>query len=103
MAKLSFLISVVLAAVVISGVAVAQDKPGLDGERVKQGRLHRGRDRETPTPEALLERLTRHLDLNEMQQESISELMGAALGMASPGDASAVWRLLRAQKLSDST
>ena len=36
-------------------------------------------------------------------RREISELRGAAFGMASPGDASAVWRLLRAQKLSDST
>ena len=78
MAKLSFLIGVVLAAVVISGVVVAQDQPGIDGERVKQGRHHRGRDRETLTPEALLERLTSYLDLNEMQEESISKLMGAS-------------------------
>lgn len=78
MAKLSFVITVALAAVVISGVAVAQEKPGLDGDPVKHSRHHRGRDRETPTPEALLERMTRHLDLNERQQQSISELMGAA-------------------------
>ena len=94
MAKLSFVITVALAAVVISGVAVAQEKPGLDGDPVKHSRHHqkpgldgdpvkrswhhRGHDRETPTPEALLERMTRHLDLNEMQQQSISELMGAA-------------------------
>jgi Spy/CpxP family protein refolding chaperone len=58
--------------------AFAQDSEGLDGKRHMRGAGHRGYHHEFGDPARMLERMTRHLELDDTQSQTIGNILEAA-------------------------
>jgi len=58
--------------------AFAQDSEGLDGKRHMRGAGHRGYHNEFGDPARMLERMTRHLELDDTQSQTIGNIIEAA-------------------------
>ena len=76
--KIQVVMSAVFLLAAFSGDVIAQDGTGLDSERGKRPGHHRGPGRGVDDPGMLLERMVRHLELDQVQQQTVANIMDAS-------------------------